>query len=433
MALIVAVKKGDVSSWRGTAELIDDIRQTIAERTASLVDGESVELLSAIRDEIAVEIIFDESLAARLGELFRDVDAADSVQRLKIMPGRCVQLVSEYFERRGSVVAVHEVCTRFFGRIFLKLAALTASAPELEMLWQEELPWCWLAAEEAGREEMTTMNGHRLFLVYDDSLSHAADRFRELSRRVGQALGELGITTETASGSPADLVWCGSSKEWQVWLQIVLTPPEQHAVLPALPALAAPFRLAGQGEAGFLDPFATVADLRLLAGNGETGRSLLLQAHGALGRLPVSIAFAQAARQVAAMPVALNLFGRFKVERSGKHRGEFDIEAHALSPLVTNVRLLAITHGIMATGTIERVRALLAGGHLNVDAAEKVVRAYHEITRQKLRMEIRGQRGDGLFLNPEDLNDAEGQKFKVALEAVVALERLVHAQFMEKM
>jgi CBS domain-containing protein len=433
MALIVAVKKGDISSWRGTTELIDDVRRTIAENATPLVYGDKVELLSVLQEEVSTEIQFEETIARRVEELLGETDAADSVERLKSLTRRGYQLVAEHFERRSSVVAVHEMSTRLFDRVFRKVIGLAALTPELEACGREVLACCWMAAEEAGRGEMTLMNGHRLFLVYDDSLSHAADRFREIGARVGAALAELGVIPEAGSGH-AGAIWCGSTGEWQAWLKTALLRPGQQAVLPVLPALAVPFRLANQEDADFLDVFAAVADLRLLAGDEGTGAKVLSQAREALGQLPVSTAFAQAARQIAAMPVAINLFGWFRVERSGKHRGEFDIEIHALKPLVMNVRLLAVTRHVAATGTIDRVRALLAGGHLSVDTAEKIVRAYHEIARQRVRMEVSAQRPvDGLFLNPEDLNDVEEQKFKGALEAVVGLERLVHSQLMESM
>jgi signal-transduction protein with cAMP-binding, CBS, and nucleotidyltransferase domain len=134
---------------------------------------------------------------------------------------------------------------------------------------------------------------------------------------------------------------------------------------------------------------------------------------------------------IAEMPTGLDFFSRLRVEKSGRQRGKFDLEQFALSPLVTNVRMLAIGAGLHETGTIARIKGLQAAGHLSVELTERLLRAYHDFTRLKVGRQLAYgcEDGQGRFIDPRALTADEEERLRSGLEAVAGLEKIAYLCF----
>jgi signal-transduction protein with cAMP-binding, CBS, and nucleotidyltransferase domain len=145
-------------------------------------------------------------------------------------------------------------------------------------------------------------------------------------------------------------------------------------------------------------------------------------------------AFVRLARKITAMPVALGFFGGLRVERSGEHRGEFNVEEFALAPLVKNITILACRFGLSETGTIPRIKKLVGNGRLDVELGDRLLRAYHEFSRQRIVEDVTRavEAPSGFYLNPENLNDEDMNNFKNGLESVATLQTIVYQVFAEQ-
>jgi signal-transduction protein with cAMP-binding, CBS, and nucleotidyltransferase domain len=209
---------------------------------------------------------------------------------------------------------------------------------------------------------------------------------------------------------PAKRVWRGSVEEWQRWQEKELRREGE----PRLSALC------------------LLADLRSLHGDGILSIELAELAGERLRQESSAASFRQLTKKAVGMPVALGMFGGFRVERSGLHKGCFDLEQLALDPLVMNVRVLSIASGLKVTGTVERIKRLLEGGRLDVALAERLLMAFHEFGRHKVYLELAGGGADGgLYVNPDDLAEGDRQKVKESLEAVVNLQKIIFQSFQE--
>ncbi len=247
------------------------------------------------------------------------------------------------------------------------------------------------------------------FLVYCDVGEEAARHFEKFSYKVMAALERCGLMSYRQRTLPLKRLWRGTVDDWQAWQEKELR--REGARLPAICRLA---------------------DLRPLHGDGMLSTELVEMAGERLRQETAAPLFHQVAKSAVGMPVALGMFGGFRVERSGAHRGCFDLEQQAIDPLVMNVGALSIAWGVRATGTVDRIKRLLEAGRLDVALAERLLMAFHELGRHLVRLEMAGGKGNGgLYLNPDGLAEPDRQRVRDALEAVVNLQKIISQSFLE--
>jgi CBS domain-containing protein len=118
----------------------------------------------------------------------------------------------------------------------------------------------------------------------------------------------------------------------------------------------------------------------------------------------------------------IGLFGRLLTERAPDgHRGELDLKLHGTLPLVEGVRLLAMAHGIRATGTLARLDALLAMGVVNPDDADHLRGGFALLTGLQLKQQIADYRAGipvGTLIAPKELTERELSLLKQSLRAI---------------
>ena len=127
----------------------------------------------------------------------------------------------------------------------------------------------------------------------------------------------------------------------------------------------------------------------------------------------------------------VGLFGRLLTERRpGGHRGELDLKLHGTLPLVEAVRLLALAHGIPATGTLARLNALQSKGVVDPDDADHLRSAFALLTGLQLKQQIADYRAGaaiGNFVDPRRLTERERGLLKDGLRAINELRATLRA------
>lgn len=431
MGLFLGSKGGDILSWRETSDLLESIRSSFVQRAALLQSVEEKGLLRALQSNLSEEIAYEEQFFADICHDLAKLEEIEFEDQLAPLTADFYRTISDYFQRRGSVVALQSVSTSYFDSMIRKSIRLAQNGLLSDGLGEAPAPYCWLVSANAGREEQSFDDVQRHVLVYEGAGRETEQYFDKLGYRVTVILKKAGILGGSERQFLMRSFWCGNKSSWHDHVNEGLPQSQHDRHIPL--ALATPFKATPRDHEEICEAIARIADLRPLTGDEGLHDSLEEMKREIFVRCRESNVFNHVARLSAMSPVALGMFGWFKVERSGKHRGEFDLEQFALNPLIANIRLLAVKYGVLETGTIKRVRELLSRGHLNVDIAEKVLLAYHEIARQKIFMQIRGEEHSAgqLFFNPEELPEAEALRFKSALETVSTLQRIVHSDFME--
>jgi CBS domain-containing protein len=112
----------------------------------------------------------------------------------------------------------------------------------------------------------------------------------------------------------------------------------------------------------------------------------------------------------------LNFFGRVK---SGAHGT--DIKKGGIFPVVHGLRCLALRHGIAATGSAERCRALVDQGHLPAALGGDLPQALNVFQRMRLQMQLaalEAGRAPDNAIDPERLTRLDRELLRDALHVV---------------
>ncbi|HEY6871222.1 MAG TPA: putative nucleotidyltransferase substrate binding domain-containing protein [Geobacteraceae bacterium] len=434
MAMFPGAQGGDILAWRGISELVGEIRRRSAEQMSYLLADEGVALLKELKGRLEAEIAFEEEFAAGFSRAMAALDSARYEDELASLFPRFTRLAEEHFLRRGSVVALHALCTTWRDALLCRVVHLVEENLLLEGAGRAPAPFCWLASGSIGRGEPTFCVEPAHVLIYGDIPPGGTGWFDQFFSRALALAGKAGLAKNDGRGTVMKSLWRGSRTEWR--REIVE-------------------ELAG-GERGRLDELVRRADLRFLCGDEALAaemigvvRSMIEFHHEELRETSKSAAAASRTRTalsfplpalrgmgkgIAEMPTGLDFFSRLRVEKRGRQRGKFDLEQFALAPLVTNIRMLAIYGALHETGTIARIKGLQAVGVLSVELTERLLRAYHDFTRLKIGRQLAEgcESEQGCFIDPQALTADEGERLRNGLETVAGLEKIAYLRFTEQ-
>jgi CBS domain-containing protein len=428
MALFIEASGNyDILTTRAVRRMLDEWRQQLTTRLTYLAPGQETRLFTELRERLLGELAIEEGLAARVAELELLASAgyenelADACRRFTLLAG-------DYFRQRRSVLAIHALCNGFRDQLLARAFALTEDLLLLDGHGRPPAPYALLATGAPGRLEQSLTGGNDYFLVHGGS-GGCAGYFSRFAVHLMALLRECGLVIFVRHPLLGEHLWQGSLAEWQALVEQELRrgEPKFRLHLPAIPGLTGP----PFGEPPELEEYTRMVellcDLRPVCGDETLAATMLEHARTVLAREEATEGYRQLARKIAAMPVALGLFGWFRVARSGEHRGEFSLEEMALAPLVMTVRLCARQWRVGAPSTVARIKGLFAAGRIGVELADRLLLAYHEFAGHKIDMEI-GQslNGGKFYFNPDELSATAAERFKDGLEAVVSLQKLFY-------
>ncbi len=397
MSLFLAVKNDDILNRRGTADFLEGIRRDLFRRLRSLPPGDECRLLTGITQSLGAELAFEEAFDQAFPRLLAETETATDVNGLAELQRQLTEKAADYFHQRGSVPAFDILCTTLTDY-------LTRGALRLAFRWMEEhgpaapaVAWAWLALGALGRGEAGLSGDADFAVIHDGESPEETSFFVGLAGRTAGILERLGLTSP-GGVTPVGAAWRGSMADWRKRITSRVTE--------------------GDGGLGWL---IGLADLRCVAGDSTLAASMNNLVRSMLAFYGDQ--FRETARHISMMPSGFDFFGRFRTERIGESRGMFNLGYYGISPLVANVRVLAVHAEIPETGTIERIRALLREGHMDVELAERLLRACHSFGRKRGGM---GGEASGAYVDTAGLAEQEEDELKAGIEAVGNLQRLVY-------
>jgi CBS domain-containing protein len=119
--------------------------------------------------------------------------------------------------------------------------------------------------------------------------------------------------------------------------------------------------------------------------------------------------------------VALGLFGNLIKDASGESPGRVDLKMRGSLPLVASARLWALKHGIVETGTLDRLAAIAAVGSIDRNEADELANAFRQISFHLLRQQLEDHqagRNPGNFVDPDKLLRRERDELRHALKII---------------
>ena len=360
--------------------------------------------LSAVRRRFEV---WDAQSALQQG-LIATADAT----ALKKLHEELNRIELERFITASSVISLHRSCTHY--RDLLAERALQIVTEEMAAagLGAPPVSYALISMGSDGREEQTLITDQDYLIVYDDGGEEAADAwFVEFGNRLVDCLEIAGFKRCTGDIMTSNPTWRGSYKQWRKRLFAIV-------------------RYEVEDFAKNMMDLIVLSDARFVAGDRGLGERLIeLIRDMEKEHFQVLWSMARAATE---MKLALGFLRKLWTEPSGEHRGELNVKLLAWAPLVMNVRILAISQGLSATNTIQRINCLEQEGSFSAEMADGLREAYDILTQHRILLQIKQIKGiqkDSHYLDPLMLDNDEREQLRQAVVRVEELQKMIHTNF----
>lgn len=271
------------------------------------------------------------------------------------------------------------------------------------------VPFAWLAAGSQARQEQLAHSDQDNALIICDSMKPTDDAwFEKLANFVCDGLDACGFIYCPGDIMATNTKWRQPVKQWQKYFDGWVNKPNPKALL---------------NSSVFFDLETIYGETSLLEGVREkllekTQNNSLFIAHlskNALGLRP-----------------PLGFFRDFVLIQNGKHKATLDIKHNGIAPIVDLARIYALSQGISAVNTIERIKQAAGSAAITQSSAENLIDAYEFLGLLRVKHQasklMKGLSPDN-YLSPNELSKLEREHLKDAFKVIKTLQDSRQASF----
>lgn len=289
--------------------------------------------------------------------------------------------------------------------ISLRVIDLVSAEHELPYV-----PWCWLVFGSEGRLEQTLSTDQDNGLIFEAESTEEADALRAVflpfAQAVNQALDRCGFPLCRGNIMAGNPELCLSLREWKGKFSSWLHEAEPQAVVNAT----------------------IFFDLRPLFGEERLATDLqdwLLQ------RTPGSDAFLRAMVEgTLNWQSPLGWLTGFRYDDAKEFPHTIDLKVHGVRPFVDAARIWALSRGIPATNTAERMRAVGPLLHQRPEETAAYLAALGQVQRIRMANQVAAESPAAANrVDPDRLNELDRVILKEALKLVRRLQQLLQVEF----
>ncbi|GAA5161186.1 putative nucleotidyltransferase substrate binding domain-containing protein [Viridibacterium curvum] len=277
-----------------------------------------------------------------------------------------------------------------------------------------ELPavcWSWMAFGSEGRFEQTLSTDQDNGIIFEMAEGEDPEPVRQallpFAQAVNQLLDECGFPLCRGQIMAGNAEQCLSDHEWRARFERWISVRDPKALLNA--SIFFDFR-AIHGDGGIVD--------RL--------RSWLLERVAAQ---PVFLRMLAANALESAPP--LGLLRAFVLERKGAVPGTIDLKKSGVRPCVDAARIFALSQGIAATSTVERLRAVAASPAFAGEDLQAAIDGFLFVQHLRLRNQQQHGGNESLAnrLDPYKLNRLERHILRHAFRQIKQLQQRLRVDY----
>jgi CBS domain-containing protein len=327
-------------------------------------------------------------------DLHQEIVAARSIAALREINVRMLDMAGYAIRSHVGAKSVVQLISRFNDAITLRLITL------LEISEGIHLPQgaTFLVLGSEGRGEQTLRTDQDNAIVYNDELPAGELRNVEhFAVHLVDALEEIGVPRCPGNIMASNPRWCRSVSEWKRHInQWVAVPTPEHIL-----------------------NFGMFQDLRTL--HGDETPAMQLRDHICTAVRCHGIFLPNMACHVVRFPAPFTIFGRIRVEQSGKHTGMVDLKKAGIFAITTGASLLALESGIIGGDTWKKLDLLGKLGFFSSGDLEVIVKAFTFLVQLRLQQQLRelsiGSEPTN-YVDPLIMTDTEHEELRLALKGV---------------
>jgi CBS domain-containing protein len=274
---------------------------------------------------------------------------------------------------------------------------------------QAPVPYAWLAAGSQARQEQLAHSDQDNALIICDSMQPSDDAwFERLAHFVCDGLADCGFIYCPGEIMATNPKWRQSTKVWQQYFDGWVDTPNPKALLNA---------------SVFFDLDTIYGDTHLLEGV----RTKLLN-----NTKKSSLFIAHLSKNALALRPPLGFFRDFVLKQNGKHKATLDLKHNGIAPIVDLARIYALSQGISAVNTIERIKQAAGTPAITKASADNLLDAYAFLgilrVKHQAQKLMQGVDADN-YLSPKDLSKLEREHLKDAFKVIKTLQDARQASF----
>ena len=336
---------------------------------------------------------------ARSGELVKLILAAGDIPALARLSAEVRGFAAGLLAERVGAEAICQRISALNDLISLQVIEIVSAGFELPYV-----PWCWLVFGSEGRLEQTLATDQDNGLIFAAATAEEAERLRQVflpfAQAVNQALDDCGFPLckgNIMAGNPA---WCLSLDEWQQAFGRWLNAAEPEAVLNST----------------------IFFDFRALYGEESLSREL---SEWLLDRAPQYPIFLRAlAATTMDWNSPLNWWQGFRYDDNKEFPHSIDLKLHGSRPFVDAARIYALTHGVAASNTVERLRGASRAMRMPPAETAALVDAFYHLLRLRLEHQINGPAGEPPNrIDPDRLHELDREILRESLKQARSLQQ----------
>lgn len=247
------------------------------------------------------------------------------------------------------------------------------------------VPWCWLVFGSEGRLEQTfstDQDNGILFLPGEERLTEGLrEAFLPFAQAVNRGLDACGFTLCKGNIMAGNRSWCLSLEEWKNRFSSWMEVPEPEAIMHST----------------------IFFDFRPLYGSYELADRLR---DWLLPQPPNYDRFLRAMVEEALLAApSLGWANNFVYDGGKQHPHTMDLKLHGTRPFVDAARIWSLTHGVWATNTGDRLRAVASAQNQRPEKTAGEVEAFYLVQRFRMHQQLMAKnRDEANRLDPSSLN-----------------------------
>ncbi len=267
---------------------------------------------------------------------------------------------------------------------------------------QAPVPYAWLAAGSQARQEQLAHSDQDNAIIICDSMKPYDDAwFENLAAFVCDGLAECGFIYCPGDIMATNPKWRQPKKIWQNYFTDWVETPSPKALL---------------NSSVFFDLDTIYGDATLLY---EVRKQLLAKTQNN------TLFIAHLSKNALSLRPPLGFFRDFVLKQNGKHKATLDLKHNGIAPVVDLARIYALSEGISAVNTIERIQQAAGTPSLTKASAENLIDAYEFLGMLRVEHQakalMRGESPDN-YLSPKEISKLEREHLKDAFKVIKNLQ-----------
>jgi len=267
---------------------------------------------------------------------------------------------------------------------------------------QAPVPYAWLAAGSQARQEQLAHSDQDNAIIICDSMKPYDDAwFESLATFVCDGLAECGFIYCPGDIMATNPKWRQPQKIWHNYFTGWVETPSPQALL---------------NSSVFFDLETIYGDASLL---NEVRKQLLSKTQNS------TLFIAHLSKNALNLRPPLGFFRDFVLKQNGKHRATLDLKHNGIAPVVDLARIYALSEGISAVNTIERIQQAAGTPSLTKASAENLIDAYEFLGMLRVEHQAKelmsGESPDN-YLSPKEISKLEREHLKDAFKVIKSLQ-----------